>query len=150
MLKKRGLNKRAEVETKIYFYIAEIVLVGFVLVFLYVYVSGIANSTLLEKNYFSRDIALLMNTIHAAPGNVDYLYEGNLTGYNFIVNLEKNKVSVYEKEEDANLGNPIKVSYPFMEDKAMQVEYEEVQLVEGEKLGLTKEADTVKTEVEAR
>jgi len=136
---KKGL-KRAEVQTKIYFMIAQLVLIAVVLLFFMMYITGIANDTLLEKNYFSRDIALLIDTAYAAPGNLEYKYPGNMGKYDFTVGFSKYKVSVGEEKSD------ITVLYSVMEDTEMELEYKELAFKKDEKLKIVKEGDKIKVD----
>ena len=56
------------------------------------FVAQVASSTLFEKNYLARDLALLVDTAYAAPGSVNYLYEGNAS--RFVLVFGSNRVGV--------------------------------------------------------
>ncbi len=56
------------------------------------FVAQVASSTLFEKNYLARDLALLVDTAYAAPGSVNYLYGGNAS--RFVLVFEDNRVGV--------------------------------------------------------
>ena len=77
-----------------------------------------ADSTTYEKIYFSRDNALLMNTIYSSPGDILYYYPEETGG--FIFDFKQNKVEVYEDYELRESGA---IGYPFAEDKNYVLSY---------------------------
>ena len=60
--------------------------------------------TTYEKNYFARDIALALDAVYAAPGDVEYDY--SMKSYKFVVELKSSKVFVKEKigDQDSTAG----------------------------------------------
>ncbi|MBI2141357.1 hypothetical protein HYU16_02940 [Candidatus Woesearchaeota archaeon] len=58
----------------------------------------------LEKNYIARDIALALDAVYAAPGDVEYTY--SLKKYKFVVEIKDSKVFVKDSlgEKDATAG----------------------------------------------
>jgi hypothetical protein len=57
-------------------------------------VTNILDASALEKNYLARDIALVLDAVYAAPGEVTYSYE--LTG-KFCVDVENSRVYVRKR-----------------------------------------------------
>ena len=56
------------------------------------FVAQVSSSTLFEKNYLARDLALIVDTAYAAPGSVNYLYEGHAS--RFVLVFDGNRVGV--------------------------------------------------------
>lgn len=77
---------------KTYFVLTELVLLLLIAVSFMAFVVQIGTSTLMEKNYYARDLALVLDTAYASPGNLHYVYEGNAS--KFIVAFEENRVGV--------------------------------------------------------
>ena len=116
-MKKRGkflfTGKKADVTHELYFIIAQVSIALFILWVLLAYVDSIKEDTLFEKIYLSKDLALITNTIYAAPGNVFYEYsneKANLSKYSF--NFESQKVSVQEIKK----GEVLSIEHPYSQD----------------------------------
>lgn len=77
---------------KTYFVLAELVLLVLIAVAFMAFVVQLATNTMMEKNYFARDLALVLDTAYASPGNLNYEYEGNAS--KFIVAFDNNRVGV--------------------------------------------------------
>ncbi len=76
------------------------------------FVVGVKNNTMLEKNYLSKDLALLINTIYAAPEYVYYKYNVPEVGLlDYDITIASQKVQVVEKVENA-----FPIYYPFADD----------------------------------
>lgn len=56
--------------------------------------------TILEKNFIARDLALTLDAIYAAPGEIEYVY--NLGNYSYYVDVVGDKVFVKEKATENN------------------------------------------------
>jgi len=88
-MKKRGrlvLNRKAEITNEIYNVLIQIIIIIMILVACMSYLNSVKKNTLFEKMYLSRDVALMMNTIYAAPENVKVEYfaaNANLSDYTF-------------------------------------------------------------------
>lgn len=72
-------------------------------------ISGIVNKSLkdikgetLEKNYIARDIALVVDAIYAAPGDLEYAYSER--SYKYVVEFSDGRVFVKKNAEDMNIG----------------------------------------------
>jgi hypothetical protein len=101
---KRGFNCKGDIPSQALFFLFEVLMVMVVLVALLSYVDSLRKSTLFEKNYLSRDIALTLDTLGTLPGNIFYLYS------NYRVNLSKfdidftnNLVSVNDKGQQSGM-----------------------------------------------
>ena len=77
-----------------------------------------ADSATYEKIYFSRDNALLMNTIYSSPGDIKYYYPEE--SGRFVFDFKQNKVQVYE---DYELREGGAIGYPFAEDRNYALSY---------------------------
>ena len=118
---KRGLGKKAQVEHEFYYIIAQMFLIVLIAVALFTFIDDVADQTLFEKNYLSKDIALIVNSIYASPGDVSYTYPGDIK--NFIIDFKPGQVYVYEEfEQYEELAYP-KCFYSFLEGSNMVFEY---------------------------
>lgn len=98
---KRGvfLSKKAQdMETMVYHVLIQIAILVMVFLEMLAYLKSVRENTLFEKMYLSRDVALLMNTIYAAPENIGYVYAAGKTNLSkYIFNTQENYVIVNEK-----------------------------------------------------
>lgn len=111
---KRGikfLTSKKAMDIELWFNVFELVIVFSAGLVLLDTVNSEARGTAFEKNYLARDSALLINTIYASPGDIEYYYPNQTSG--FIFDFKKNKVGVYEQYEATEGGA---VEYPFAED----------------------------------
>ena len=111
---KRGakfLNSKKGMDIDLWFNVFELVIVFLAGLILLDTVNSEAKGTTFEKNYFARDSALLINTIYASPGDIEYNYPDKTD--NLIFDFKQNKVGVYEQHEQVEGGV---VEYPFAED----------------------------------
>ncbi|MBI2657815.1 hypothetical protein HYX08_03935 [Candidatus Woesearchaeota archaeon] len=98
-MKKRAVlhfsSKKSQVTIRqMLIHIAMAALLLFVVVLMVIYVKSIENDTGFQNIFLSRDIALLMNTLYSAPGNVDYEYSFNK------LDLSKFNLQITEYEDD--------------------------------------------------
>jgi len=101
MIKKRGIRlifNRKGISHDLFFNVFELVLAFIVILALFQFITDVVEQTIFEKNFLARDLSVLVNTLYAAPGNVVYNYDEDMD--NFILNFEKNKISVFEKGEN--------------------------------------------------
>ncbi len=77
---------------KTYFVLAELVLLVLIAVAFMAFVVQLATNTMMEKNYLARDLALVLDTAYASPGNLNYEYGGNAS--KFIVAFDNARVGV--------------------------------------------------------
>lgn len=127
-MKKRGSYKlfnsrKSSIETELYYTIFEIILVAMVVTALFAYLDSIRKDTLFEKTYLVKDLALMMNTIYAAPGNVrlSYAHEKlNLSEFNF--NFINQKAAAAE----STIEGALELKYPFIADSFFSEEIEQI------------------------
>ena len=124
MVRKRGSNiliSRKGMDIELWFNLFELVVVALVGVILVDMVNEEVKDTGFQKNYLSRDNALLLNTIYSSPGDIQYTYQEK-TG-KFIFDLKQNKIEVYEPNEVTEGGV---VNYPFSEDRTYDLAYAKI------------------------
>ncbi|MBI4452422.1 hypothetical protein HY637_03260 [Candidatus Woesearchaeota archaeon] len=109
---------------ELFFTIFEVILVAIITVALYNFITDVSEKTIFEKNYLARDMALLINTLYAAPGEVSYAYNEDTTKFKLIYKFSPNKIEVYEKEEALQQNHPF---YLFAENKNMEFGYGEIE-----------------------
>ncbi len=96
---KRGLfsSKRAEAQDQMLWQISQGVFILLYAFGLMSYLQSVGQNPLLEKNYLSRDLALLVQTAYSSPGNIEFSYtheKVNLPNYNFL--FQEQYVNVVE------------------------------------------------------
>ena len=106
-------------EKDFFFTAFDMILAVVVLYALFSFVSGVGKETIFEKNYLSRDVAIMLDTISAAPGDVSYKYTENVGDFAFDIN--QNAVLVKGKGQPTSEG-PWGVQYPFAENKELPVQ----------------------------
>ena len=114
------LNNKKGISDEMFFNIFEIVLAFIVILSLFNFVSGVVKQTIFEKNYLARDASALVNTIYAAPGDLEYTYYENAKGNTFLFNFMQNKIEIYEPQETDSSS---RVFYLFAEDKNTPFKY---------------------------
>ena len=105
-IEKRGkvlFNSKKGISNDLFFNVFEYMLAFVVLVALFQFVNEIIEQTIFEKNYLARDIALLVNTLSAAPGEITYTYNEDTS--KFLVEFNENVIIVYEADKDPDLRN---------------------------------------------
>ena len=111
MLKIHIFNNRKGLSHELFFNVFELVLASIVLLSLLYFVNDIAKQTIFEKNYMARDIAVLLNTLYAAPGEVTYNYNEKVEYFSF--DFSNNEVKVYGKDDKESTN----IFYPFAQNK---------------------------------
>lgn len=116
-MKKKGdciklfLNNKAQ--TMVYHMIIQVIIAVAIYLILQSYIDSVAKDTLFEKSYLSKDIALMINTIYASPGELSYTYANDKAELNkFEFNFGDQKVRIKEAKSDKKLD----VEYPYGED----------------------------------
>lgn len=92
---------------------AELILFGLAILCLVLIMFKLKETTY-EKNFIARDMALLIDTIYASPGNLEYIYD--MKGYGFDLEIKNGYVYVF----DSGYKNP--QSYRFAEKEDMEIE----------------------------
>ncbi len=98
--KKRGMNKRAqEILSEFVYQIIFLVILVALAISAFAVVHAVSKSRFIEKNQYTRDTALLMDALYAAPGGV-VIYSGlNLTGKQFSISIQPSRVVLYDLKE---------------------------------------------------
>lgn len=115
-------NKKGELDHELMTKAYDLIMVSMIFMILLGYVMGLEDQNLMKKEYLSRDIALLTDTLYAMPYNLPYVYEGagiRLSDFNF--DFAKGKVGVVE--ESIEEGTPAKIYYPFGLDNTVSLHY---------------------------
>ena len=94
-------NKKA-ISHEVFLNVFEIVLAAIVIITLLNFVQSVVNNTIFEKNYLSRDLATLTNTIYSAPGDVNYNYQEKTGKFSFTFDFSPSKIKVSENYEKPN------------------------------------------------
>lgn len=129
MNKKRGkaliFNGKKGITHDLFFNVFELLLAFIVAFALFNFVNDIIKQTIFEKNYLTRDLALIINTLYAAPGEVVYNYDEDVGEFiiDFTGDIDNtdnkyNRVSVYLEEESIR-----NIFYLFAEDKNLPFQY---------------------------
>lgn len=92
---------------------AELILFAIAILCLVVIISKIDEKTY-EMNFIARDMALLIDTIYASPGDLEYIYD--MKGYGFGLEISDGYVTVYRPDYKASQ------SYRFAEKKDVEIE----------------------------
>ena len=112
------------ISDEIFFNVFEIILAIIVIVSLLNFINDVSEQTIFEKDYLARDMALLINTLYTAPGDVSYTYNENAPKSKFIYEFSPNKVEVYGKEEALQQNHPF---YMFAENKYISLAYTTIE-----------------------
>lgn len=117
-----AINGKKGIIHEMFFNIFEIVLAFIVILALFNFVNDIVKQTIFEKNYLARDLAVLTNTIYAAPGELIYNYNENVKEFEFSFGFKPNNIEIYENIKKQKELAAI-VTYPFAEDKTIPFGY---------------------------
>jgi hypothetical protein len=115
------MNKKGEMED-LWFVVMEAVILGLTAFALFAYARNVADSTLYWKNFYARDVALVVDTMHAAPGEVNMNYDFLNIPRLLELELSKDKVKVYEYEPGVDKSKLSPGTFYFAQDKYIQVE----------------------------
>lgn len=81
-------------------WIIQLAIPGLFLLTMLGWISETASNDLFERNYLARDLALVVDTIYASPGNVKVVYPTLSRGYT--LEFTHNRVDVYDQTVDIN------------------------------------------------
>ena len=101
-----SLIKNKVASKLVYQVLIQLIIVIFVFAILMSYVKSVEKSTLFEKDYIAKDIALIIDANYAAPGEVEYSYKNTriiLDKFNFEFRNQKLRVTEAEKSQDAGM-----------------------------------------------
>ncbi|MBI5390644.1 hypothetical protein HZB02_04090 [Candidatus Woesearchaeota archaeon] len=90
-------GKRGDVTAEQLFLMFEVLLAIIIFLSLMNFVVSLKDNTLFEKNYLARDLALLTDTVYAAPEQLSYTYTENVD--RFGMNIKDGKVSIFDEPE---------------------------------------------------
>ncbi len=108
MKKKRA--KRGEVSHELLYLIFEYLIAFAIIGALFKFVHSVAENTLYEKVYLSRDTALTLNSVYVFDGKLEYAYDpGEVDISKFSFDFRNSKAEIKE----AGVNNDVSVYYPY-------------------------------------
>ncbi len=115
---KRGFGKKGEEQStlQVGFILIGLILAGIVVLGSLQKTVDDVNGTTLEKNYIARDIALTLDAVYAAPGDIEYTY--SMKNYKFVVEIKNSKVFV---KKELNEKDSIAGIYDYFGDPASKL-----------------------------
>ena len=93
------LRSKKAISHEMFLNVFELVLATIVMLALLSFVKSVVNNSIFEKNYLSRDTAILLNTIYAAPGDVSYSYKENTGKSSFIFKFSPGRVEINDASD---------------------------------------------------
>ncbi len=108
------MNKKAFIQEKLYWMIIGFVLAGIFITGSFVFISKISSSSLYERLYLSRALAVRTSTVLTAPGELQNFYTHKEL-QNFNIKLDPKIITVIKKDESTSSAN-----YFFPENKHIQ------------------------------
>jgi hypothetical protein len=132
-------GKRGDATSFTIVLVIEIVLIIFITMAFFTFINDVRDDTLFAKSHASRDIALLMETAQALPGNVEVYYsERKFDVHDFNYRFDQNLVRIYEG------GNPgYSISYPYFVDTRWGDNLEEYDFVQPNAFVISKVNDNL-------
>ena len=116
------MGKRGDSTHFVYMFLYQMVLFALVSAMIFGYIHSLKTNTMFEKNYLSKDSALLSNALEMAPESVFYSYSpfkgraGNALDM-FVFDFRENKATV--QENPANYDKkPIRIFYPYAHESS--------------------------------
>jgi len=92
-------KKGQEAEHEVIQTVIEAIMLAVFVYILFTFVSDIRGNTIFEKNYFARDLAMMVNTVYASPQDLVYVYPDNTS--RFYITIKDNKVRIHESALEA-------------------------------------------------
>ena len=144
--KKRGnriFNNKSGFSHDLFFNVFELILAAIVIIALFKFVHDVAEQTIFAKNYFARDMSLLVNALYAAPGEVSYIYDEDTS--KFIFDFKLNRLTVYkegDKEDNRN------IFYLYAENENFPFQDTTLKHEEGKKIKFSKSVTSVGASIE--
>ena len=137
MQRKKGgrlFNNKNAISHDLFFNVFELIMATIVIIALFKFVNDVAEQTIFAKNYFARDMSLLVNALYAAPGKVTtYTYDEDTSG--FIFDFKDNRLTVYEDGDSVDNRN---IFYLYAENKNFPFHDATLTPSEGEKIKFSK------------
>lgn len=114
MLGKKGIKLQLWV-------LVDIVFITILILAVFPFLNDVQDSTYFEKRFFSKDIAILMNTIQGMPGDVSYTYQHEaLDMSDYMFKFKENSVAVTEQQDIEGRNY---LNYPFYDNKFLMNDY---------------------------
>ena len=114
------LNKKGDASTESIWWFVDLLILLLVFYFILSAIGEVGENTLFQKKFLAKDMALLIDTLYAAPGNIYIDYPQNTLW--FSARFSENKVEVFENQR--KLINPIGEG-SFLEDRNVRFVYKE-------------------------
>lgn len=114
MLIKR--DRRGAIKLSLEF-IIELFIIAVIAIAFFVKISDIASSDVFEKQYLSRDLGLLIDSVYAAPGSLVYSYSS--FDNNFSASIKDNVISVSTHNKTGSA-----VRFPYVDDSKVATSFE--------------------------
>lgn len=120
-MQKRGLDKRGTATiTQTIIHLGMIALAVAAGILMFDYASSLKQNHDFEMLFLSRDIALVANTIYAAPGDVEYIYQGEKQGLS-VFNIDFRPVSGTDDKPTVKMSyESASKSYPYAKSSSAQ------------------------------
>lgn len=126
-MKKRGKSffnpKKAAITNQLIFILIQVSMAIVIFWSLVTWEKSVADNTIYEKIYLSKDVALVLNTIYSSPGDIYYVYSNEnseLSIFNFEFKDQKLYVGEDKKGE-------IPAEHPFADNINITREYKDVK-----------------------
>ncbi len=101
-MRKKRLNKKG-MTNETFMLILDVAVAFFFFMAIFGFVRSVKDNTIFEKNYLTRDISLMIETVIASPHLLNYEYPENIT--NFTIGISENTVRVWDLGEEATVPN---------------------------------------------
>jgi len=115
------MNKKGYMQTLWFVILEGAVLLMFIITG-FAFMSDMADGTTYWKNFYARDVALLVDTMEAAPGEVSFNYNFLNTPKDLQIELNNDSVEVYEYVEGVDKSRVTPASFPFAKANNIKVE----------------------------
>ncbi len=91
------LNKKAQ-ETESLWWFVDILLFALIFIFMMQYIGNVGEQTTFQKKILAKDMALLIDTLQAAPGNLYIEYPHDTLWFGMAV--DSDSIEIFEREKD--------------------------------------------------
>jgi len=133
------MNKRGvAIEERLGFWIFYGVILAIILLGLFNYINNLADKTTFNQDYLARDVAFVLNTVYASPGDIEVSYFVP-EKKDFVFIIGEGLVTVRKKDDVLN-----KKSYPYHEDMYIESNLDEkLEIKDSVAILFSKEGDTL-------
>jgi len=133
-------NNKKGLSHELFFNIFELTLAAMIALALFLFVSDVAEQTIFQKNFLVRDLALVVNTLYTAPGDVVFNYGEDTS--KFTLEFTENKITVTRKGVEDNSN----IFYLFAENKKIPFLYKTLTFDEEDKIGFFKSSQIIEVD----